>query len=385
MARLRIVYLIAVSLGVFLVRDPRFAPLVLVLHLLAAPLLEVRVRHSFRMFWRLRFFFLFLIVIQTLFPPRSHFFVTWCVEHLERATDGLAVPIVTATGRPLWSIGFAAALFQMTQIFTMVLASAVVRAGDAKREFLDGLRGFFVPKSAVEVIDASFTRLESDRPRRRRDDPGDGTTDTRRRPSIAALWRGDVGWIVDRLEGEIAGDAIIDPSDNTDRDARLMIRVTTVLMTLRMLRLAPGTGLSPGYQNVVVIPLLCLAADRTRRRFGASVVGTSTGVLSVLLGLGRNGLFILPAHILPAVLIDLAWPLVGRKGPTFIGCALLGACAGFARFTGMLLVLLLLDNPELLAAVPFFSAGHIFFGLLSGAVTRALIRESRARDPQGVA
>jgi hypothetical protein len=47
-------------------------------------------------------------------------------------------------------------------------------------------------------------------------------------------------------------------------------------------------------------------------------------------------------------------------------------------------VLLLLDNLELLAAVPLFSLGHVVFGLLSGTISHALVREARRRDSGAV-
>lgn len=404
MARLKVLYLVAVSLAVFLVHDPRFVPVALLVHLVPAPLLGVRLRQVGRMVWRLRYFFLFLVVLEGLFPPRSHFFTTWCIEQLRRITQGRSLSVDPATGRPVWSIGVATAFFQMAQVFTMVLVSAIVRSGRRGRGLVDGLRGLLVPASAAGVIDACFEQIETDQSVRKEKNAtrvGADRSPPGRRPGIGALWRGDVRWIIDRIEGELGSELTAarrengrdddakacHPHDNgddhhvrDDHDARLMTRITAVLMTLRMLRLAPGTGLTPGYQNVIVVPLLCLAADRTHRRWGASVVGTATGVLSIMLGLGRNGVFILPAHVLPGVIVDVGWRIVGRGDPGLVGCMLLGAAAGFARFTGMLLVLLLLDNTELLAAVPFFSLGHITFGLLSGAVTRLLVRESRNRS-----
>ncbi len=372
MARLTALYLVAVSLAIFLVHDPRFVAMVLALHLLALAFTNVRLRQLASMAWRLRILFIFLIALQAVFPPKSHFLTDWLVAHQpELAADWDA----DGFGRPNWPMGVAVGIYQIAQMFSMLLVSAIVRSAGGGRRFLDGLRGLLVPHSAVEVIDACFAQLESQRPNRRKK-AHDSETQTPR--PIRSLLRGDVGWIVDRLEGRIGEDVISDAPDAAGHDARLMTRITVVLMSLRMLRVAAGTGFTPGYQNVAVIPLLCLAADRTQRRWGATVVGTATGVLSVMLGLGRNGVFILPAHVLPGILIDVGWRLVGRR-PTVLGCAILGAAAGFARFTGMFLVLLLLDNPELLAAIPFFSAGHVAFGALSSVVAVTLVRESRKR------
>ncbi len=369
-ARLTVLYLVAVSLAVFLVRDPRFVPLVLVVHLIAALWMGVRWREIGRSLWRLRILLVFLVVMQAMFPPRTHFVVEWL-------TGGVAL-----SERPSWEYGAAAGVFQVCQIFAMVLVSTIVRTMGNGRAFVEGMRGLFVPASAVEVVDACFGQLQADRKskRRGRGESGASGSDDGGAHPIHSLLAGDVGWIVDRLEGEIGEELLHESDTSAAHDVRLMTRVTMVLMSLRLLRLTPGTGLTPGFQNVAVIPLLCLAADRTTRRWSAGVVGAATGVLSIMLGLGRNGVFILPAHILPGIVIDIGWRIVGRGKPTMTGCAILGALAGFTRFTGMMLVLLLLDNPELLAAVPVFSLGHVVFGGLSSLVTMTLIRESRGRN-----
>ncbi len=373
MARLTVLYLLAVSMAIFLVRDPIFIAAVLLVHLPIAPVAGVRMRQLGRALWRMRYLLIFLVVVQGLFPPKSHFLADWLQVHRPAVAAGW---MTDAPGRPRWQVGVAVGVCQIIQIFSMVLVSMIVRSAGNGRRFLEGLRGLFVPRSAVEVIDACFAQLESDRPHR-----GNRTQakDTPAARPLRSLLRGDVGWIVDRLEGELGADAVGDHRDAAAHDARLMTRITTVLMSLRMLRVAAGTGLTPGYQNMVVVPLLCLAADRTQRRWGATVVGTATGVLSVMLGLGRNGVFVLPAHVVPGALVDVGWRVVGRHTPGLLGCSILGIVAGFGRFAGMLLVLLLLDNPELLAAVPFFSLGHVAFGALSGFVTVALVKESRRR------
>lgn len=404
MCRLRIVYLVAVSLAIFLVHDPRFLGAVLLVHLAVVPFAGVPWKRLGGIFWRLRFFFLFLIVAQGLFPPKSHFLLGWLEVHLPdlcrmlAGHDGSKAP-----HRPGWALGVATGLYQVSQVFAMVLVSTIVRSSGGGRGFLNGLRGFFLPDSTIKIIDTCLGHLEKETGQgkpaplaRPENDPTGEQSDTPSsqhrgtRTPIRALLRGDAGWVLDQLEGRLDRD-LSEPAtcsssvelDDDVRDVNLMTRIALVLMSLRMLKITPGTGLTPGHQNLIVLPLLCLAADRTRRRWGATVVGTSAGLLSVMLGLGKNGIFILPAQMLPGVLVDLGWPFFRATTLRRFPCMILGAVAGLGRFTGMLLVLLLLDNAELLAAVPFLSLGHVCFGFLSGTVTYSLIRQSREREKKG--
>lgn len=389
-ARLKVLYLIALSPAIFLVRDPRFLAAVLIAHLIVAPFVGVKARHLARLFWKMRYFVAFLLVVQALFPPKGHFLIAWLETHAPDLFHRLGGSDASSTAtRPSRLLGLSVGCLQMVQVFTMVLLAHVVRKSGGPGDFVAGLRGWFLPASTATVIDACFGQLEAadaDRPTRRRAAHHEAApVATRsRREVFRSLLRGDVGWILEKLEGQIGDDEIATDGIG-ERDIRLMTRITFVLMSLRMLKVTPGTGLTPGHQNLIVLPLLCLAAERTHRRWGATVVGGASGVLSVMLGLGRNGVFILPAHVLPGLVVDLGWRSVGRQTLRRWQCMALGAAAGFSRFTGMLFVLLLLDNPELLAAVPFLSLGHVVFGCLSGTVTYSLIRHARERGPEAYA
>jgi hypothetical protein len=373
MPRLLVAYLFSVSLAVFLWREPLAIVAIFVVHLLMAPWVGVPMRRLVRLAWNLRFFFAFLVILQAVLPPKGHFLVEWAVVTFDLDFGG--------SHRPHWTLGAATGMFQCMQIYTMVLVAAIVRSVRDGRIFRAGLRGWFIPESVTDVVDSCIGQLEERRRSSRRRMKGAGESETGHPTSpVRSLLRGDVGWIIDRLEGVI-GQESADESDSTgDHDAGLIRRITMVMLSLRLLKVTPGTGLTPGFQNVIVVPLLCLAADRTRGRWGAATVGTSAGLLAVMLGLGRNGVFILPAHILPGVVVDLGWSFVRHRPLRRTTCMVIGTLAGLARFSGMFFVLFLLDNTELLAAVPFFGAGHLFFGALSGAVTFALVRESRSRD-----
>ncbi len=399
MCRLKILYLVAVSLGVFLVHDPRFLACVLVVHIGMVALVDASWTDVGRTAWKLRFFCLFLLAIECISPPQHHFFGAWLTTHFPAEFARFSTGGGGGSGRPTWQVGLLVGFYQIAQMYCVVLVSTIVRTSGKGEDFLVGLRGLGVPGSTVSVIDACLDRLTRSPSARtrggghggqrrqaddhREDDGREVEHDGPARSPIRSLLRGDAGWVLDKIEGVVELDAVEAGEANSNADVRdvgIMSRIAFVLMSLRMLKIAPGTGMTPGHQNVIVLPLLCLAAERTHRRWGATVVGGSAGVMSIMLGLGRNGVFILPAHLLPGIVIDIGWRIVGRGTLRRGSCMVLGAIAGFGRFTGMLLVLLLLDNRDLLAAVPFLSFGHVLFGSLSGTVTHALITQARERS-----
>ncbi len=421
--RCAVLYLLCVSLAVFLVHEPGFLIAISILHLIAAIPCGVTAPRLWRLIYSIKWFVLFLIVAQIIFPPRSHFLLDWLLQNdpnlaeawglipIDHAMHAIGEAGKKAAPRPAWQAGALVGIYQALQVYTMALVSVVVRKGIGRTGFVKGLESVFLPHDAATIVDACLDRLEERRAtmgetRRRKKNRKTHSTTTENDPAaspVRSIMRGDPSWVLDRLEGAItesnAQPENEDESKTLPDDLSTLSRITVVLMSLRMLKVTPGTGLTPGFQNIIVLPLLCYAADRSPRRWSATLVGGATGVLSTMLGLGRNGLFILPAHVLPGIIIDAGWswanakpkprpnarPKAGSASGEHISrtrCIALGAAAGLGRFTGMLLVLLLLGNPELLAAIPFFSAGHLFFGALSGIVTHSLIQKIRVQEAE---
>ena len=85
-----------------------------------------------------------------------------------------------------------------------------------------------------------------------------------------------------------------------------------LMMSLKLLRVMPGVPFASGYKTVVLFPLYILAAQLTYSRFGATTAGSIIGLVGLLNGDGRYGVFEVLRHIVPGLAINLLWPLFRR-------------------------------------------------------------------------
>lgn len=379
--RLKVLYLIAIAVGVFIIRHPAPILVILVFQLVMWAAARLPLRQAPALARRLGVFFFFILLSFAFFPngdvdPRWH-----------------EVPIGP------WSISVSLAglhqgLVMCLRVFTVVFTSMLVRASINSAEFVEGLRGLFLPKTLALSLDATLHLLEPQQ-RKKLDKtvPGGGGggrgggKNKRLTVVLKEVLRGDVSFFTDGIAASLAKGADYASESHSDltqtqaRDLGVISGITLTMLTLKWLKVLPGLPFAPGHKTVLLLPLYILAAELTHHRWGATIVGATMGIVGFLMGDGRYGIFEVAKHIAPGLIIDLLLPIFRvRDGHTrgAVAYGLVGLVAAFGRFATIILIVYLFDAPEaffVLAAPLAFV--HLGFGAASGLVSYAVVKSLR--------
>jgi hypothetical protein len=393
-AFLKTLYLLAVTVAVFTlpaVEGTRFLSWYVVPALLAAQMLMLLAccggtAAVFRAVWRLKWFFVFLMLCYTLLPaphPAHDSGRSWEIP-----------------GTP-WSVtlnvtGLGQAVLMCLQVLTVVLASAVVRLTGSGTDLVDGLRVIGLPGLFVHSFDQTLELLGG---AQRPGTSADARTGARRQgtgepaPGLLAvlgrLLRGDIGVFLQSIRDGIerARKRVAEqPEGRLDarlaQDVAVVTGVALVMVSLKVVKLLPGVPFAPGLKSVVLFPLYVLAAQLTRSGWGATAAGSIMGVIAFLTGDGRYGVLDVFQHITPGLMIDLSMPMVRRLPPSTLVFCLLGFVAALARTSTELLVVLLLGARTEIYLFPAVKlVPNVIAGTMSGFVTAYVVRAFRVEAP----
>jgi energy-coupling factor transporter transmembrane protein EcfT len=386
--RLRVLYLIAVGLGVFFLRKPWEVSALLAAHVVLWLVVGLPVSSLLRRVMKLWGFALFIVGSYALVAEDPS------VDHWT------SVPIFGLELR-LNVGGAALGVVMVLRILTVVLAAQVARAGDA-RAIAAGLGRLGMPRMAAASIDAVlslFGEMGGGRGGR-----GDGTGGGggggrgKRRgaaegdvepvegvwASMKRLARGDVGSLVGRMQRHIeraeqhASEAGLGAKGQPFvRDVGVIAGVSLTMLGIKAMKILPSIPFAPGHKLVLLTPLYVMATLLTRTRFGATLTGLTMGIVAFLLGDGRYGPFEILKHVAPGLVCDAMVPLItsGGRRPGPIVWSLVGGIIAVGRFATILAVTCAVQAPSaaFLILVPGL-AWHTSLGVGSGYVSYHLVR-----------
>ena len=381
-ARLRVLYVLVVAVGVFFIPTPLAVSVALVAHLGLWFLVGFdtkRLARQFRKLWIFSAVILLSYAFTSLDPARDE----WKTLNLFGWH-----PELNVTG--LWD-----GLAMVFRLITVVLASQIARAGDP-RAIAQGLHRLGLPRMASVAIDTvlalfgSTGRTPGEGGRGR--GGGEGTGRGRRGegqpsggfwPSMKRMMRGDVGPLLGRLERQIdvaathAANELGDEKPELARNVGIIAGCALTMLGIKVLKLLPSIPFAPGHKGVLMLPLYIAASRLTTTRLGGTVTGLTMGTVAFLMGDGRYGIFEIVKHVAPGVMCDLFLPLLLRSGrrPGALFWSLFGLVLAVARFAMIFVITLALQAPAI--AYAFLVPGltiHSLFGFLSGYVSFHLIR-----------
>jgi ABC-type thiamin/hydroxymethylpyrimidine transport system permease subunit len=137
----------------------------------------------------------------------------------------------------------------------------------------------------------------------------------------------------------------------------------------------------PGHTSIWWMGILVLGIGLIPK-FGAGIImGVISGVLAVLLGLGKEGVFVFFKYFIPGLLIDMLAPFFYYKFENpFIG-AICGTFASLSKLAVNLGLGVLLKLPMgfIALGLGFSSLSHTIFGAAGGAVAAILIKRLKPR------
>jgi hypothetical protein len=387
--RLRVAYLVAIAVGVFLLR--RLGPLAALFGVQCVLWLVVGLPASklARQMGKLWGFAAFIL---------ASFALTSEEPELDRWIRPEVLPGVHVA---INTYGALVGLAMVTRVVVVVLASQVARAGDG-RAIAAGLRDLRVPPIVAASIDAVLALLGGDDriPGSGLGGGGGGGGGGGRGgggggreahepkesfwASVKRLGRGDVEPIVRRLERQMdraerhaVDQGVGEKAGRLVRDVGVIAGVSLTMLGIKALKVLPSVPFAPGHKLVILTPLYIVASLLTRSRFGATLTGLVMGTVAFLLGDGRYGVFEILKHVTPGLICDLTVPLLVRGGrePGRLLWTLEGALIGAGRFATIFTITLLVQPPAIAWAIliPGFSV-HTTFGALSGWVSYHLVK-----------
>ena len=355
--RLRVLYLLAVAIGIFFVRSPVALGAITAAQLGLWIALGMGWRELGRQLVKFASFAAFLIV--------SYAIAGWNVES-------------AITGA-----------YMTLRILCIVLASQVARAGDS-RAIAIGLERFGAPKLVSASIDAVLILVAEGGGGRGmgrgtgggRGGGGGGQPAEGFWNSVKRLARGDVAPIAQRIDAQIAraGEYLEATHGGVGRDAAVIAGIALSMLGIRALKILPSIPFAPGHKLAVLTPLYIIASLKTRSPFGSTLTGLTMGTAAFAMGDGRFGIFEIAKHVTPGIVCDIFVPIVARNPlrTSPVVWTLLGGLIGAARFTTILVMTFVAMAPIVAYAIliPGFTV-HTFFGLVSGFVTFHLVRATQ--------
>jgi hypothetical protein len=364
-----------------------------------------------RVFDRLRFLFLFLIVFNAFLPGAP-------------ADPRWAIPGVG------WDINLAellAGVLMSAQIALVVLTTHVVRVIGDEKAFINGLRSLRVAPLVAYSLDTTLALISGAsggkretggggrggggggggghgrgggqggdrRDEGRRSNESDDVPDPPRERGVIALFRAlrarDLSPFVSKIETGLTEGAEraerLGLSKHRAQDVGTISGIAAVMMAFKLVKVLPGVPVMQGAKATFFIPLYILAADRTHTRWGGTIAGGTMGFIAFLNGDGRYGIFEVLKHLVPGLVIDLLWPLFRVLPHRPWKFVLLGLIAAFARTSTEFVMILALgaDNATLLVFPALRLIPNSIAGLMSALVSYPVVthlgQQTMAEEP----
>jgi hypothetical protein len=151
-----------------------------------------------------------------------------------------------------------------------------------------------------------------------------------------------------------------------------------VLATKLMLRLHLKI---PGHAMFFLVLCLLLAALCVRKPWSATITAVLAGCFGMALGVGKVGPLFVLGFVLPALVIDLAVPLLRKFPRQYMLFGLVGALAASTKFFITLSTdwLVGMDMEVLLLGAAIKTGGGVLFGGLGALPVPVIVRKLEAR------
>lgn len=281
------------------------------------------------------------------------------------------------------------ALLMCLRVFLMVWASVWLQKSEEPGAMAITLRKIGLPELLATAIDSTLFLLTGDLKNNQKSSQktsgqgggghGKGGGKGRGKKekikiTFQQIRQGDFSFITDRFHEAMKkakhhlAERYPDLTPNRLHDLTVIVGISAAIMGLKLIQLFPGLPVAPGHKNIIIIPFFLAAAALTHFRFGGLMTGLTVGIVSVMMGFGKFGLFEISHFAVPGLLADLLFPFIAQNSPRWvriIQLSLIGMIMGFGRFSANFLVILLAGAPEgaFILYLPMLFTQILFGGL----------------------
>jgi energy-coupling factor transporter transmembrane protein EcfT len=346
---LRILYILAVSVCIFVFNDIYVALGLLTLQVILWFSFSIPIK-KLKPLKRVQTFLLVLIFFYTFFHGENDF-ILFSIKKIE---FGISYD------------GFYSGLFMSSKLLTMLLATFIVRFTTSSKEFMVGLRNLGMPHDFSLIIDGILATIESQPKKKNKSNKNKGEG-----ISIKSVLKGNFSEITDLINSKLE-DARATFANN---DVAIISAFSLIVTLIRFMKITPGFPIAPGHKNVLIIPFFILASRLTNKRFAGTSIGFLSGIIHFMSGFGKYGPLGILQFALLGLVVDL-FMLLFKKSNSLIVFCIIGLFAGFTRVTAEIGLAWLLRMPVeyYLFYLPYVTS-QCLFGIASGVVTKYLIKK----------
>jgi len=301
--------------------------------------------------------------------------------------------------------GLSVAVLMCLRVLLLILASVWVQESATPQEFVHALQRLHVPRFMAAAISGTIGMASGGSGSGSGGGRGDGRgkEGMGRREALSLKFQqireGKLSFIKDMVaQGLDRAERFVQQANPTmDRqqaqDVAVIVGIASAIMGTKVIQVLPGLPIAPGHKNVLIVPLLLLAAGLTHARLGGLWTGLTAGIVSVLSGYGKYGVLEIAHYAVPGLLADLLLPLARIRRPIWgrvLQFGIIGGVLGLGRFAANFLMIVLAGAPEaaFVLYLPML-VSQVAFGAVSAFVSLAILdlaadRRTAGSDPSPV-
>lgn len=137
----------------------------------------------------------------------------------------------------------------------------------------------------------------------------------------------------------------------------------------------------PGHTSIWWMGIL-LVGKGVIPEFGSGIImGMVSGVLAVIFGLGKEGIFIFFKYFIPGLLIDILAPLYKQKLDSVLVGGVCGALMSLSKLAASITVGLIVDIPLLFLTLGlgYVAISHVLYGAIGGILAAIIFKRLKPR------
>jgi len=117
-------------------------------------------------------------------------------------------------------------------------------------------------------------------------------------------------------------------------------------------------------------------------KFGSGIImGIVSGILAVIFGLGKEGIFVFLKYFIPGLLLDVLAPLYKHRLESVVVAGICGALISLSKLAASIAVGILIDIPLLFLTLGlgYVAISHVIYGAIGGVLAAIIIKRLKPR------
>ena len=137
----------------------------------------------------------------------------------------------------------------------------------------------------------------------------------------------------------------------------------------------------PGHTSIWWMGVLLLGKGLVRKNGSGIIMGIVSGILAVILGLGKEGMFVFFKYFIPGMLLDFLAPLYMYKLESMALGAICGALISLSKLAASIVVGMIINIPLifLTLGLGYVAICHVIYGAVGGVLAAIILKRLKPR------